>query len=236
MEFIEGDDHRLMKAVSRLVDQRRDGYLILPWTRDRHLLRAFGLSLDTMANNSTSIVEYIQATRVHYSTVEGFLTSDPLLLNLRRVAGHIVREHDMNDGRVLCRKNLEACGEILMNGHWEELFNKMEELLHTTDDPDNYCMHIRPIIGCSPDGVRRFNSFLTLYVKKRMKEVMSSSDASGRASTLINIQQRLVKKAEYIHRGTGATVNRVFDQVLRDHPDLRDAVKAQVSVLCQLFD
>ena len=100
------------------------------------------MSLDTMTNNSTSIVEYIQATKVHYSTVEGFLTSDPLLLNLRRVAGHIMREHDMNNGRVLCRKNLEAYGEILMNGHWEELFNKMEELLHTTDDPDNYCMYI----------------------------------------------------------------------------------------------
>jgi len=28
-------------------------------------------------------------------------------------------------------------------------------------------------------------------------------------------------------------VNRIFNQVLRDYPDLHDAVKAQVSVLCQ---
>ena len=33
-ELIEGDDHRLTKAVSHLVDQRRDGHLILPCTRD----------------------------------------------------------------------------------------------------------------------------------------------------------------------------------------------------------
>ena len=38
MKLIEGDDHRLTKAVSRVLDQRRDGHLILPWTQDRHLL------------------------------------------------------------------------------------------------------------------------------------------------------------------------------------------------------
>jgi len=30
-------------------------------------------------------------------------------------------------------------------------------------------------------------------------------------------------------------VDEAFNQVLRDHPDLYDAVKAQVSVLCQSF-
>jgi len=29
-----------------------------------------------------------------------------------------------------------------MNGHWEELFGKMEELLYATDDPHNYHRHI----------------------------------------------------------------------------------------------
>ena len=91
-ELIEGDDHRLTKAVSRLVVQRRDGHLILPWTRDRHLLRAFEASLEI---GSTSMAELIQATKAYYSTVEGFVTSDPLLLNLRRVAGHITRERDI---------------------------------------------------------------------------------------------------------------------------------------------
>ena len=81
-ELIEGDDHRLTKAVSHLFDQRRDGHLILPWTYTRHLLDAF----------MSSMAELIQATKVYYSTVEGFITGDPLLLNLRRVAGHIARE------------------------------------------------------------------------------------------------------------------------------------------------
>ena len=92
MKLIEGNDHRLMKAVSRLIDQRCNGHLILPWTYTQHLLEAFGLFLEI---DSTSMAELVQNTKVYYLTVEGFLASDSLLLNLRRVAGHIVREHDM---------------------------------------------------------------------------------------------------------------------------------------------
>ena len=136
MKLIEGDDHRLTKAVSRVLNQRRDGHLILPWTRDRHLLRAFELSLEI---GSTSMAEVIQATKAYYSTVEGFVTSDPLLLNLRRVAGHIERERNMYNSGIL---HADTCADIPMNGHWKELFGKVEELLHGTDDPDNYHMHI----------------------------------------------------------------------------------------------
>ena len=39
-----------------------------------------------------------------------------------------------------------------MNGHWEELFGKVEELLHATDDPDNYHMLIKSMIWYSSDG------------------------------------------------------------------------------------
>ena len=90
--WMEGDDYRLTKAVSRVLDQRRDGHLILPWNSTRHLLEAFGSSLE---RGSTSMAELVQATKAYYSTVEGFLTSDPLQLNLRRVAGHIMRERGM---------------------------------------------------------------------------------------------------------------------------------------------
>ena len=92
MKLIEGDDHRLTKAVSRLFVQRRDGHLILPWNNTRHLLEAFGSPLGM---DSTSIAELVQATKAYYSTVEGFITSDPPLLNLRRVADHMERERHM---------------------------------------------------------------------------------------------------------------------------------------------
>ena len=99
------------------------------------------------------MAERIQATKAYYSTVEGFVTSDPLLLNLRRVVGHIMRERDICDiGSVLERKNGKACVDTLMNGHWEELFGKVEELLHATDDPDNYHMLIKSMIWYSSDG------------------------------------------------------------------------------------
>ena len=39
-----------------------------------------------------------------------------------------------------------------MNGHWEELFGKVEKLLHATDDPDNYYMLIKSIIRYSSDS------------------------------------------------------------------------------------
>jgi len=234
-ELIEGDDHRLTKAISRLVDQTRDGHLILPWTQDRHLLEAFRLSLEM---DSTSIAELIQATKVYYSTVEGFVSSDPLLLNLRRVAGHIERELGMyvfrgrND---LGWKNGEACADTLMNGHWEELFGKVEELLHATDDPHNYRVHIRRIIDCSSDGRQQFKSVLRSHMIKCVQgviEAMSSSGASALA--LVDLQQRLRDRAEEIY-GRRLIVNEVFEEVLRDYPHLRNAVKVQVSVLCQSF-
>jgi len=53
-------------------------------------LRAFGLSLEI---GLTSVAELIEATKVYYLTVEGFLTGDPLLLNLRCMVGHIEKEH-----------------------------------------------------------------------------------------------------------------------------------------------
>ena len=236
-ELIEGDDHRLTKAVSRVLNQRRDGHLILPWTRDRHLLYAFESSLE---RGSTSMAELVQATNVYYSTVEGFVTGDPLLLNLRRVAGHITRERDMyvfRGGGVLVWKNVDACVDTLMNGHWEELFGKLEELLHATDHPHNYRMLIQAIIKYSSGGRQRLKSFLRLHVRRCVQDVieaMSSSSASGCELALVDLQQRLGDKAEWIFEWINprSMVNRIFNQVLQDYPDLRDAVNAQVSVLC----
>ena len=146
------------------------------------------------------MAELVQATKAYYLTVEGFLTSDPLLLNLRRVAGHIMREHDMYDiGGILRRENGQVCADTLMNGHWEELIGKVEELLHATDDPDNYHVLIQPR---SSDGQQQFESFLRLYVIKCVQGVIkttSSSSASGCALALVDLQQRLVDKAEWIY-------------------------------------
>jgi len=66
-------------------------------------------------------------------------------------------------------------------------------------------------------------------------EKMLSSSASGCASTLVDLQQQLVDRAERIYGGTDTIVNEAFDRVLSNHPDLHDAVKAQVSILCQSF-
>jgi len=78
-------------------------------------LYAFELSLGI---SLTSIAELVQATKAYYLTVEGFITSDPLLLNLRCMAGYIMRELDMYDiGDVTDWKNVDACVDNLMNGH-----------------------------------------------------------------------------------------------------------------------
>ena len=235
--LIEGDDHRLTKAVSRVLAQRRDGHLILPWTYTRHLLYAFQESLEM---DSTSMAELIQATKVYYSTVEGFVTNDPLLLNLRRVAGYITREHDMYVFRgegFLGRKNTGTCVGSLMNGHWEELFGKGEELLHATHDPDNYHMHIRRIIRHTSDGRQRLKSLLRPHVIKCVQgliKVMSSSSASGCALAFVDLEQRLRDRVEWIYphkwdyegrSKSRSIVDEAFEEVLRDRPDLRNAVK-----------
>ena len=168
MKLIEGDDHRLTKAVSRVLDQRRNGCLILPWTLDRHLLRVFEASLEM---DSTSMAELVQATKTYYLTVEGFVTSDPLLLNLRRVAGHIERERDMYNLGIL---HADTCANTLMNGHWEEFFGKLEELFHATDDPDNYRMLIQHIIRSTSDCRRQLKSLLRLHVIKCVQGVIKT--------------------------------------------------------------
>ena len=104
----------------------------------------------------------------------------------------------------------------------------------TLDDPDNYRMHIRQIIQYTSD-VRQFESFLRPHVVKCAIEVMSSSSASGCALALVDLRQQLANRAEWMCRGTSTIVDEAFVEVLRDHPDLRDAVNAQVSVLCQSF-
>ena len=69
------------------------------------------------------------------------------------MAGHIVRELGMYIRNVLDWKNIEVCEDSLMNSHWEELFGKVEELLHAYDDPDNCCMYIQYIIQFSSDDL-----------------------------------------------------------------------------------
>ena len=62
------------------------------------------------------------------------------------MAGHIIGErdiYDFNSGFDLYEKNTGTCVDSLMNGHWEELFGKLEELLHATDNPHNYRMLIQ---------------------------------------------------------------------------------------------
>jgi len=186
------------------------------------------------------MAELVQATKAYYSTVEGFVTGDPLLLNLRCVAGHIVRERGMysfSGGGFLVWKNVEACVDSLMNGHWEELIGKVEELLHATHDLDNYRMLIQHIIQYT-DGRQHLESFLRLYVIKCVQEVikaMSSSGASGCALALVDLHQQLVKKAEWIFGRMGPPiVDEAFEEFLRDYPHLRDTV-IEVSVLCQSF-
>ena len=69
-----------------------------------------------------------------------------------------------------------------------------------------------------------------------MIEAMSSSSASGCASALVDLQQQLVDRAKWIYGWMDRSiVDEAFEEVLRDYPDLHDAVKAQVSVLCQSF-
>ena len=58
VKLIEGDDHRLTKAVSRILVQRCNGHLMLPWTYTRHPLYAFEASLEAI-----SMADFIQATK-----------------------------------------------------------------------------------------------------------------------------------------------------------------------------
>ena len=83
------------------------------------------------------------------------------------------------------------------------------------------------------------SSFLRPHVIKCVQgviEAMSSSSASACALALVDLQQRLGDRVEWIFGWMGRSIiDQAFDQALSDHPDLRDAVKAQVSVLCQSF-
>jgi len=68
-----------------------------------------------------------------------------------------------------------------------------------------------------------------------MIEAMLSSGASGCALTLLDIQQQLVDRADWIFEDAGTIVSETFEEDLSNQDDLRDAAKTQVSVLCQSF-
>ena len=111
--------------------------------------------MSSLGIDLTSMAKLVRATEAYYLTVEGFITSNPLLLNLRCVADHIEREcgmHNFSGGHVLVWKNRDACADTLMNGHWKELIGKVEELLHATDNSENYYRHIRLIIQFSSNS------------------------------------------------------------------------------------
>ena len=99
------------------------------------------------------------------------LTSNPLLLNLRHVAGHIARELGMYIRDILDWKNIEVYQDSLMNGHWEVLFKKVEELLHARDDPDNCCMHIQYIIQFSFNDLLHQQESKLESIMKFMKQM-----------------------------------------------------------------
>jgi len=65
-------------------------------------------------------------------------------------------------------------------------------------------------------------------------EAMSSSSASGCTSTLVDLRQQLVDRAEWIYGDADTIVDEAFEEVLRDYPHLRDTV-IEVSLLCQSF-
>ena len=100
-----------------------------------------------------SIAKLVQATKVYYLTVEIFVTSDSLLLNLRCVAGYITRGCNIYvfGGRVTAT-NIKAHRDTLKNSYWRELIGKVEKLLYATDNLDNYCMHIQYIILYTSNG------------------------------------------------------------------------------------
>ena len=138
----------------------------------------------------TSIAELVQATKVYYSTVEEFLTSDPLLSNLRHMAGHIMRECNMYNSDsefILCEKNEDVCVDSLINRYWEELFGKVEELLHAAYDSYNYHMLIQRIIKWSSDSEQCLKSFLKLHIIKYVQNVIEVMLSSR--SALVDLYQ-----------------------------------------------
>ena len=91
------------------------------------------------------IAELIQVKKVYYLTVEEFVTSNPLLLNLRHMIDHLKRGHHMyifSSEGFLHIENEKVCKDTLMNGHWEELVGKVKKFLYATDHPDKYHVHI----------------------------------------------------------------------------------------------
>ena len=65
-----------------------------------------------------------------------------------------------------------------------------------------------------------------------MIKVMLSSGTSGCASALVDLQQQLRNRIEWIFELiTSSIIDKALKKVPRDHPDLYYIVKAQVSVL-----
>lgn len=144
------------------------------------------------------MAKYIQVIKVYYLTVERFLTSNPLLLDLRYIASHITREQDMYNfnSRGFLNNNMKVYKDSLMNRYQKKLIGKVEELLYTTDNPDNYSILIQQIILLSSNSQQYF---FRLYIIKYVQDMISamlSLDASSCTLTLVNLQQQLEDRIE----------------------------------------
>ena len=91
------------------------------------------------------------------------------------------------------------------------------------------------MFACSGIEIGNKQQQLKLHVIKCVQGVikaMSSSSASGCALALVDLHQRLVDRTDWIYVDADTIVDEAFEEALSDHPDLRNAVNAQVSVLC----
>ncbi|KAJ3573092.1 hypothetical protein NP233_g2652 [Leucocoprinus birnbaumii] len=251
--FVQGDSHRLTRAICNLLTHRRNGDLIplrAPSINSplNYVLYAFMGTVGYISGSFTyTMLTQIQ-TELQQATEAYYRAESPLILTgsptsyFYRVASLIQTEmyifcHGITSS-LLTPVSSGVCIEVLMEDHWTELLNKVGKVLASGNDPDDCLEIMRDIIGYSRQRVPRFQHILREHISNATRNVITQWGLDGMpsekiracASALLDVKERQYEEALEVlhlynnHPSYHHAADEAFYEVLDRHPVWRHAV------------
>ncbi|KAJ3569950.1 hypothetical protein NP233_g4711 [Leucocoprinus birnbaumii] len=251
--FLEGQNHRLTRAVFRTLRSQRMGDILRDSTKTpsgRTSLHAgYWMSIGCFSQvnlpyEEYAMAEYRRAAIEHYTTEPVWNPQCDFLHNLENVADRLSEEGEyLYSANPRLRERITAvCAEILMEEHWEEMYARFEELLSLNQAAAlGHLRTIWQISKCHSDAANRVSDIFKARVKRIATDTIDciSTDslqplvnpADRYLAPLLNMIAEQTDRMDEIfgdrlvegHRG-GEIVDRSLDELASENPQWNDVV------------
>ncbi|KAJ3575408.1 hypothetical protein NP233_g1114 [Leucocoprinus birnbaumii] len=243
LNFMEGDNHRLTKAVLGILGKKRNGDVIesLPIPASYAYLTSIRqlTKFNLTASEEHFRIQYCLMTMDYSAAEPAFRLDRDLLFNLKEVAGRL-REEEASGYSLLPQDCfMPLCVDILMRDHWEELYAQYEKTLKASDDSAvNYCRIIWGISRHHPDASHRVTHLSRNSIKRLATAAINKVASSGMqpsenpdfcAALLLDLAKEQTKKIQAIalllFDGGYGIVAGALQELVPDHPEWHDVVE-----------